>query len=71
MKNRIYNYIRNKNGVDIHSIAECLNINEITVLRCLNELQRDGFITISSVIPLDSTVESGSVLYKSTNKKYR
>ena len=67
----IYNFVKCKPGTSIDVIAENLQIEELKVLKYVNELQNEGYVTIAKVAALDISVEKGnSVYYKATHKPF-
>lgn len=69
MKKSVYNYIYNHPDVSIHDIAPAVNKPESEVLKIVNVLHREGYITLSRIIPL-SPENSDSCRYSATDKQY-
>ncbi|SEA56466.1 hypothetical protein SAMN05216349_11712 [Oribacterium sp. KHPX15] len=66
----IYNYVKKKGITDIHSIADKLKLEEIIVLKHVNDLQKKGYLMISAVLPLINQDIKNSPYYSCTSKVY-
>ena len=69
MKKSVYDYIYNHPDVSFHDIAPAVNKPESEVLKIVNVLHREGYITLSRIIPL-SLENSDSCRYSVTGKQY-
>lgn len=69
MKKSVYDYIYNHPDVSIHDIAPAVNTPESEVLKIVNVLHREGYITLSRIVPL-SPENSDSCRYSATGKQY-
>lgn len=52
MKQLIYSYIVNNKHSSVHSISKELNVEEIDVLKAINELCDDLFIYQDTAVPI-------------------
>ncbi len=68
MKREIYKAIKKLQPIDIHNLATKLEIDELSMLKVINELQEEGYIGIK-VKPL-STDSDNSSYYITTTKKF-
>ena len=66
MTKKIYDYIAENRYVDIHKIADSLNVREIDVLNTVNHLTQSGYLSISPYILTESC--NCSCLYYATKK---
>ena len=69
MKKRVYDYICSHPDTSIHDIASAIDKPEIDVLNIENTLDREGYITLSRIVPL-SPENSDSCRYSATGKQY-
>lgn len=69
MKKRVYDYICSHPDTSIHDIASAIDKPEMEVLKTVNALYRDGYVTLSRIIPL-SPENSDSCRYSATDKQY-
>lgn len=69
MKKRVYDYISSHPNASIHDIASEVNKPELDVLKTVNALYREGYITLSRIAPL-SPENSDSCRYSATGKRY-
>lgn len=69
MKKSVYNYICNHPDTSIHDIASAIDKPEIDVLNIVNTLDREGYITLSRIVPL-SPENFDSCRYSATGKQY-
>lgn len=69
MKKSVYDYICSHPDASIHDIASAIDKPEMEVLNIVNTLDRDGYITLSRVVPL-SLENSDSCRYSATDKQY-
>lgn len=69
MKKSVYNYICSHPDASIHDIAPVVNEPEWEVLKTVNALYRDGYVTLSRIVPL-SPENSDSCRYSATGKQY-
>lgn len=69
MKKSVYNYICSHPDTSIHDIASTIDKPEIDVLNIVNTLDREGYITLSRIVPL-SLENSDSCRYSATGKQY-
>lgn len=69
MKKRVYDYIYGHLDASIHDIAPAVNKPELEVLKTVNVLYREGYVTLSRIIPL-SPENSDSCRYSATGKQY-
>ena len=69
MKKRVYDYICSNPDASIHDIASAIDKPEIDVLNIVNTLDREGYITLSRMVPL-SLENSDSCRYSATGKQY-
>lgn len=69
MKKRVYDYICTHPDASIHDIASAIDKPEIDVLNIENALDREGYITLSRIVPL-SPENSDSCRYSATGKQY-
>ena len=69
MKKSVYNYICSHPDTSIHDIASAIDKPEMEVLKIVNTLDREGYITLSRMIPL-SLENSDSCRYSVTGKQY-
>lgn len=69
MKKRVYDYICCHPDASIHDIAPAVNKPELEVLKTVNGLYREGYVTLSRIIPL-SPENSDSCRYSATGKQY-
>ncbi len=70
MKKEIIEYLGKNQGSDIHQISKALNVEEISILRAVNELSNDGYVTLCTPVHL-SDENSSSVRYKLTEKEFK
>lgn len=69
MKKSVYNYICSHPDTSIHDIASAIDKPEIDVLNIENALDREGYITLSRIVPL-SPENFDSCRYSVTGKQY-
>lgn len=69
MKKRVYDYICSHPDASIHDIASAIDKPEIDVLNIENALDREGYITLSRIVPL-SPENFDSCRYSATGKQY-
>lgn len=69
MKKRVYDYICSHPDTNIHDIAPVVNEPELEVLKTVNGLYREGYVTLSRIVPL-SPENSDSYRYSATGKQY-
>ena len=69
MKKRVYDYICSHPDANIHDIAPVVNEPELEVLKTVNGLYREGYVTLSRIVPL-SPENSDSFRYSATGKQY-
>lgn len=69
MKKRVYDFICTHPDTNIHDIAPAVNEPELEVLKTVNVLYREGYVTLSRIIPL-SPENSDSCRYSATGKQY-
>lgn len=69
MKKRVYDYICSHPDASIHDIASAIDKPEIDVLNIENTLDREGYITLSRIVPL-SPENFDSCRYSVTGKQY-
>lgn len=69
MKKRVYDYICCHPDANIHNIASAVNEPEMEVLKTVNALYSDGYVTLSRIVPL-SPENSDSCRYSATGKQY-
>lgn len=69
MKKRVYDYICSHPDASIHDIASAIDKPEIDVLNIENALDREGYITLSRIVPL-SPENFDSCRYSTTGKQY-
>ena len=69
MKKRVYDYICSHPDASIHDIASAIAKPEIDVLIIENTLDREGYITLSRIVPL-SPENFDSCRYSATGKQY-
>lgn len=69
MKKRVYDYICCHPDASIHDIAPVVNEPELEVLKTVNALYRDRYVTLSRIVPL-SLENSDSCRYSATGKQY-
>ena len=65
MKKRVYDFICCHPDASIHAIAPAVNKTELEVLKTVNALYRDGYVTLSRIVPL-SPEKSDSCRYSAT-----
>lgn len=69
MKKRVYDYICSHPDANIHDIALVVNEPELEVLKTVDALYGEGYITLSRIVPL-SPENSDSCRYSATGKQY-
>lgn len=69
MKKSVYNYICSHPDTSIHDIASAIDKPEMEVLKTVNALYSDGYVTLSRIVPL-SPENSDSCRYSATGKQY-
>lgn len=69
MKKRVYDFICTHPDASIHDIASAIDKPEIDVLNIENALDREGYITLSRIVPL-SPENFDSCRYSVTGKQY-
>ena len=69
MKKRVYDYICSHPDTSIHGIASVMDKPEMEVLKIVNTLDREGYITLSRAVSL-SPENSDSCRYSATGKQY-
>ena len=67
MKKSVYNYICSHPDASIHDIASAIDKPEMEVLNIVNTLDREGYITLSRMVPL-SPENFDSCRYSVTGK---
>lgn len=69
MKKSVYEYICTHSGTDIHAVAKALNLDEMQVLKVINELLKESYIKMETPIPL-GTSNQDSCFYSATGKAF-
>lgn len=69
MKKRVYDYICSHPDASIHDITSAIDKPKMEVLNIVNTLDREGYITLSRMVPL-SPENSDSCRYSATGKQY-
>lgn len=69
MKKYVYDYICCHPDASIHDIASAIDKPEMEVLNIVNTLDREGYVTLSRIVPL-SPENSDSCRYSATGKQY-
>lgn len=69
MKKSVFNYVLNHRNTDIHAIAKALNLEEMQVLKVINELIKDSYIQMDTPTPL-CTNNQNSCYYSVTGKQF-
>ena len=69
MKKYVYDYICCHPDASIHDIASAIDKPEMEVLNIVNTLDREGYVTLSRIVPL-SPENSDSCRYSVTGKQY-
>ncbi len=69
MKERVYDFICTHPDTNIHDIASAIDKPELEVLKTVNALYRDRYVTLSRIVPL-SLENSDSCRYSATGKQY-
>lgn len=69
MKKSVYDYIYGHPDASIHDIAPAVNEPELEVLKTVNALYSDGYVTLSRIVPL-SPENFDSCRYSVTGKQY-
>ena len=69
MKKRVYDFIFTHPDTNIHDIAPVVNEPELEVLKTVDALYGEGYITLSRIVPL-SPENSDSCRYSATGKQY-
>lgn len=69
MKKRVYDFICTHPDASIHDITSAIDKPEMEVLNIVNTLDREGYITLSRMVPL-SPENSDSCRYSTTGKQY-
>ena len=69
MKKRVYDYICCHPDASIHDIAPAVNEPKLEVLKTVNALYSDGYVTLSRIVPL-SPENFDSCRYSVTGKQY-
>ena len=69
MKRRVYDFICTHPDANIHDIASAIDKPELEVLKTVNALYRDGYVTLSRIVPL-SPENFDSCRYSVTGKQY-
>ena len=69
MKKRVYDYICSHPDTSIHDIAPAIGKPETEVLKIVDALYGEGYITLSQIVPLSSE-NSDSCRYSATGKQY-
>lgn len=69
MKKRVYDFICTHPDASIHDIASAIDKPEIDVLIIENTLDREGYTTLSRIVPL-SPENFDSCRYSATGKQY-
>ena len=69
MKKRVYDFICTHPDTNIHDIAHVVNEPELEVLKTVNALYSDGYVTLSRIVPL-SPENFDSCRYSVTGKQY-
>ena len=69
MKKSVYDYIYGHPDASIYDIAPAVNKPELEVLKTVNVLYREGYVTLSRIIPL-SPENSDSCRYSATGRQY-
>ena len=69
MKKSVYAYVRSHPDTNIHDIAPVVNEPELEVLKTVNALYSDGYVTLSRIVPL-SPENFDSCRYTVTGKQY-
>ena len=68
MKKSVYDYICSHPDANIHDIASAIDKPELEVLKTVNALYRDGYVTLRKIVPL-SPENSDSCRYSATGKQ--
>ena len=69
MKKRVYDFICTHPDTNIHDIASAIDKQVLEVLKTVNALYRDGYVTLSRIVPL-SPENFDSCRYSVTGKQY-
>lgn len=69
MKKRVYDFICSHPDANIHDIASAIDKPELEVLKTVDALYGEGYITLSRIVPL-SPENSDSCRYSATGKQY-
>lgn len=69
MKKRVYDFICTHPDTNIYDIAPVVNEPELEVLKTVNALYSDGYVTLSRIVPL-SPENFDSCRYSATDKQY-
>lgn len=69
MKKRVYDFICTHPDTNIHDIAHVVNEPELEVLKTVDALYGEGYITLSRIVPL-SPENFDSCRYSVTGKQY-
>lgn len=69
MREKVYNHIAANPGTTVHSCAKVLNIAELSALSLINELCKDGIISLSA-LPLGNAINPDCSSFYSVCKPY-
>lgn len=69
MKKRVYDFICTHPDTNIHDIASAIDKPEMKVLKTVNALYSDGYVTLSRIVSL-SPENFDSCRYSATDKQY-
>lgn len=69
MKKRVFDYIKENKGSDLHEIAKAISEDEMKVLKAINDLSNEGYICLCPPVPL-SINNSDSCRYMAIKKDY-
>lgn len=69
MKKSVYDCICSHPDANIHDITSAIDKQELEVLKTVNALYRDGYVTLSRIVPL-SPENFDSCRYSVTGKQY-
>ena len=70
MKQQICKYFAEHPKTSLHQCATALKSDEKILLREIEELCRDGYLTIAAIVPLTESPELGNSVFYSLRKPY-
>ena len=70
MKQQICKYFAEHPKTSLHQCAAALKQKENVLFREIEELCRDGYLTIAAIVPLDESPELGNSDFYSLRKPY-